>query len=412
MNKYITYSLISCFPPLISFALFYNNTLVLFLIFVILFIANFLIVYLKFIKNNKLDLNTRIKMLEYSEEIEKQVTKTQVFETIVQNIDHCILVVDNDERIVVCNDSMSSLYNIRPNTEGNFVYDHILDINIIDMLEKVNRNKESGKVYKTTARSYNNKQLEYVATSLSDPKGKRTATMIIVKDTTEIFKLQGMRRNFISNVSHELKTPLTSIKGYTETLMGEAGSMPKYREKFLGIVKHEADRLETLIADILVIQEGDEKPRLNLSDVNITEVVDTTIQLLDNQVKNDIVLTFDKPDTPIIKSTDKSKLTQVIVNIISNALKYTNEGKVNIKLEETDNEIIFTCSDTGIGIPKRHQDKIFERFYRVSRDRNSKVPGTGLGLSIVHSNLQILKGHVDVKSEQGEGTTFTITLSK
>ena len=250
-----------------------------------------------------------------------------------------------------------------------------------------------------------------IMTAANDPL-KFYGVVIIIQDVTEIRKLENMRRDFVANVSHELKTPLTSIKGFVETLKDGGVEDSKIRNKFLDIINIETDRLFYLIQDILALSEIENKKNLKeLQTIDIVKVIDDAIELLsEHAIKKDIDIKFYKNSDKVI-SGDEKWFVQMIINLLDNALKYTPEkGLVEINLYEEMDNIIIKIRDTGFGIPKEDLARIFERFYRVDKARTREIGGTGLGLAIVKHIILSLGGSIEVESELGKGTEFTINL--
>lgn len=224
---------------------------------------------------------------------------------------------------------------------------------------------------------------------------------------------ENIRSEFAANVSHELKTPLTSISGFIETLQSGAVNDPEARDRFIDIIAIETARLKRLIDDILLLSDiesrmdnSDEKINVNM----VTESVFTILEPIAYEKNITLHNEIDKAFT-IKGSTDKFK--QMLVNLIENAIKYGDEGgNVWIKSQETAFKKIVTVKDDGIGIAADDLDRIAERFYRVDKSRSKKVGGTGLGLSIVKHTAALFNGELVVKSEPGEGSEFSIVMKK
>jgi len=219
-----------------------------------------------------------------------------------------------------------------------------------------------------------------------------------------------MREQFVANVSHELKTPLTSIKGFSETLKYVEDK--KNREKFLQIINDEADRLTRLINDILVLSNIEkQKQELIKEEINLNELIEKVYCLVkksaeDKNIKINIV-----GEKVSVLIGNKDKYNQMIINLIDNAIKYTEpNGEINIGTKQDKDNIIFWVEDTGVGISKEHLDRIFERFYRVDKARSRAEGGTGLGLAIVKHIVLGINGKIEVKSEPKKGTKFIVKI--
>jgi two-component system phosphate regulon sensor histidine kinase PhoR len=216
-------------------------------------------------------------------------------------------------------------------------------------------------------------------------------------------------------VSHELKTPLTSIKGFIETLEDGAIEDKQNARRFLFIIKKHTERLNYIINDLLSLTEIETgKSALEAGKIDIKGLLDEVVWGFGHALsmkKQKLNADYNGQDFNI--KADKDKIEQVLVNLIDNAIKYTGQrGNIKVSLFEEKDSIMFTVEDNGIGIPKEHLDRIFERFYRVDKARSRELGGTGLGLSIVKHIVMLHGGHIDIDSEIGKGTKVTVILPK
>lgn len=236
--------------------------------------------------------------------------------------------------------------------------------------------------------------------------------ILVFQDMTNEHKLDNMRKEFVANVSHELKTPITTIKSYTETLMD--GEIDKEIElKFLNIIDNECDRMTRLVRDLLQLSNLDyKKVSWQKEEVSVNKLLDEILLKLDLafKEKNHTLIKHIKEDLPQIL-VDKDGIEQVILNIISNAIKYTEEfGQIEISAIDNIDHISIEVSDNGIGIPESDQKRIFERFYRVEKGRSRNLGGTGLGLSIAKQIIEAHDGEIILESCLKEGTKIKIHL--
>ena len=236
--------------------------------------------------------------------------------------------------------------------------------------------------------------------------------MVVIQDITEHVKLDNMRKEFVADVSHELKTPITSIKGYSETLLD--GDCDKETEThFLNVINDNADRMEKLVQDLLTLSKYDSnRIRNKPKEFDLGELTKSCKEKFDIEIKrkNQDVQCFVTADVPLVYA-DKDGVERVILNILSNSIKYTPEGgKVDIYVGYVHNDAYIKIKDTGIGIPKEDLDRIFERFYRVDKARSRKLGGTGLGLSIAKEIMEKNGGSITIKSKVNEGTEVTIKI--
>jgi two-component system phosphate regulon sensor histidine kinase PhoR len=236
------------------------------------------------------------------------------------------------------------------------------------------------------------------------------------KEIEQLKKLEQYRREFLGNVSHELKTPIFNIQGYLETLLDGGMEDTKISKDFIIRASRNAGRLSEIVSDLLLISQyesGDLK--LDMDTYDIRAQVEDIFESFTMQAKaKDIELIFrEKHNKPIIVNADKSRVSQVFYNLISNAIKYGNDNCfVSIALIEQDETVTIEVSDNGPGIAQEHLSRLFERFYRVDKARSRERGGTGLGLAIVKHILEAHKQPINVQSSVGIGTTFTFTLRK
>lgn len=238
--------------------------------------------------------------------------------------------------------------------------------------------------------------------------------VIVFHDITELKKLEQVRKDFVANVSHELKTPVTSVKGFTETLLDGAAEDETLRKKFLKIIWEESERLQSLIRDLLELSKIEQsKFELNWQRVDLSMLTDEVIMMLISKAdQKKIKLKKGKEGSGIIEG-DPLRIKQIMINLVNNAIAYTpTDGHIAILIKETEKKVLFTVADTGIGIRKAEIPRVFERFYRVDRARSRNSGGTGLGLAIVKHLVEAHHGEISVESEMEKGTTFTIGFIK
>lgn len=224
-------------------------------------------------------------------------------------------------------------------------------------------------------------------------------------------QLEAMRKEFVANVTHELKTPLTSIIGFIETLQDGAADDPEIRNKFIDIIAIETARLKRLIEDTLVLSDIESKDVPNRDKINVKATVQGIITVIEPIAYSNKVTIFSDVDANIFIWGNEDRFRQMLVNIVENAVKYSNEGgRVWITGRLLYGKLVITVRDEGIGISEENLGRLFERFYRVDKSRSRKVGGTGLGLSIVKHIAALLNADIKVDSKLGEGTTFTISF--
>lgn len=246
------------------------------------------------------------------------------------------------------------------------------------------------------------------------PEGNEfTGVLLVLQDVSAIRRLERMRSEFVANVSHELKTPITAVKGFAETLLGGAVSDEETARSFLQIIYDESDRLNRLIGDILELSKIESRRvPLVFSPVEVDTFTHKSVKLMESEAARKSIELSMSIEPGLYVEADEDRLRQIIMNLISNGINYTPEGgRVSLKIESLgDDYIRIQISDSGIGIPKKDLPRIFERFYRVDKARSRSSGGTGLGLSIVKHLVELHKGTISVTSSVGVGSTFTIEL--
>lgn len=251
-------------------------------------------------------------------------------------------------------------------------------------------------------------------TGLQDETGKRMGALIVLNDITRLRRLENVRRDFVANVSHEIKTPLTAIRGFVETLQDDSGSDPENRRRFLEIIARHTGRLEALVEDLLNLSRiEEEKPAegIGLENRSLLKILQGAEGIVGDKVEGSSDRTRISCDPRIRVSVTPLLMEQAFVNLLENAVKYSPaDTRVLVEVEEQGPEIAVRVKDRGPGIPADHLPRIFERFYRVDKSRSRLLGGTGLGLAIVKHVVQAHGGRVEVESAPGKGSTFTVYL--
>jgi two-component system phosphate regulon sensor histidine kinase PhoR len=331
--------------------------------------------------------------------------------TLIDNMGSGLVLIDERGYIRLVNKSIEKLLKVeREELLDNLYYKVINYRPILSLIEEIFITevhvKRQIKIELNNLKRY----FQIKAAPISNMNNEWKGIVLVFHDITELKNLEQMRKDFVANVSHELRTPITSIKGFTETILDGAIEDRELTKKFLHIIDKESHRMETLINDLLDLSQIERVDfKLNVEKVNLSEVIQEIITLLLAKAESrnvNIIYEFD--DKPIIQG-DEHRLKQVLINLISNAISYNKEqGDVKIKLTSNDQDAIITIQDTGIGIDRTELNRIFERFYRVDKDRSRVTGGTGLGLAIVKHLMEAHQGELEVDSELGVGTTFTL----
>ena len=326
--------------------------------------------------------------------------KSEELGSIISSIREGLLVFDEKGRILMANHSFCDMLGIQ-DVEGKITYEVLRNTVFNDLSEKILREKGSA------ASEIEIHNRTYLCSAVYLPAAEKV--VCIFHDVTELKDLERVKKDFVINVSHELKTPLTAIKGFIETM---GNSADEEHRRYLEIIGRNTERLIRIVDDLLTLSEMEEKGfALTLSEVNIREVLKTALSFFEQRTRDKgLVLKLDiGNDIPVIKA-DAYRLEQLFINLLDNAVKYTEQGSIRITARAEKNSLIIEIEDTGIGIPKEHLPRIFERFYVADKSRSRKSGGTGLGLSIVKHIVLLHNGTIAVTSVQGSGTRFIITF--
>ena len=330
--------------------------------------------------------------------------------SILNSIDDGVIVVDNDLRILIINPSAKKMFNVSEDSDGRYFIEVIRNYDIEEIIKSM---AEDEYEINLSYPEYKKLKIRTKRVIQSNSKNKDIGLLVFIQDITKINQLEKMRSEFVANVSHELKSPLTSIKGFIETLKYVDDKATK--DKFLDIIYEESERLTRLISDILTLSELENKDTaINFEKVDVDKSLNDIVYIMMPIAKNkNIHINYKNmcSDKDIFINGSRDKFKQMIINLIDNGIKYTNEGgniDVTLGIDKSNAEI--KIKDNGIGIPKEHIPRLFERFYRVDKARSRKQGGTGLGLAIVKHILVLFNGDINVESEVGVGTTFIIHL--
>lgn len=361
----------------------------------------------------ELSRNFNFMMETMENTIEEVEYKHLQLTSVLKSISHGILVIDIDGNIILINDEARKMIKSKciGKEEGKNIKQVIHVEKILNGIEKYIGSKENN-CEKLKLEDETVYKLKIDPVYLQNSKNAIIGSIINIENITEIVKLENMRRDFVANVSHELKTPLTSINGFVETLIINEDLPSDKRNRFLAIIQKESDRLKRLIEDILLLSSIESKNNLVTENVllyNVFKEVYEMISYIASSKHIKIYYNFEDENVAIQAYGDYIK--QLFLNLIDNAIKYTPEGGTVIINQFTrNNEITIEVIDNGVGIPKEDQDKIFQRFYRVDKARSRSVGGTGLGLAITKHIVNSLQGNISVESKLGEGSKFIVTI--
>lgn len=337
--------------------------------------------------------------------VNKQKNQT---EAILLHIKDGIISVDLNGNVTYINPAAINFFDL---TQDDNTFDKIfkkigIDVNLEKIVYLDDLTSSEQKVF------INEKYINIFFAPVKDLKKIPNGIIILLQDITEHVKLDNMRKEFVADVSHELKTPITSILGYTETLL-EGDYDKETQVKFLNVIESESHRMAKLVSDLLTLSRYDNnKNKTEITDIDLGDLTKKCLEKLKVEIekKQHKIECFVTAEVPLVK-VDKYGIERVILNILTNAIKYTPEnGNIKIYVGFVYNDAYIKVIDNGIGIPEEDLNKIFERFYRVDKARTREMGGTGLGLSIAKEILDQNNGRIDIKSKVHEGTEVVITI--
>ncbi|RJP22619.1 MAG: HAMP domain-containing histidine kinase [Candidatus Omnitrophota bacterium] len=337
-------------------------------------------------------------------------------EAILSSMIEGVLAVDQNENIISINQAAATMFEVHPaDAQGKKIREVVKNAELHEFaLHALSGDQPlEGEI---VLHNHVERFLQTHGAALRDAQGNSAGVVIVLNDTTHLRRLEKLRSDFVANVSHELKTPVTSIKGFVETLLDGALDNPHDAKRFLGIIAKQTDRLSAIIEDLLSlsrIEQDSGKIKIHLDEEHVIQVLQLAVENCVEKAKaKQIQIKLDCPDDLTAK-INSPLLEQAIVNLIDNAIKYSDAGKsVHVSASVESEEIAIRVSDEGCGIEEEHLDRIFERFYRVDKARSREMGGTGLGLSIVKHIIRTHQGFVTVESAPKIGSVFTIHLPR
>lgn len=343
----------------------------------------------------------------YREVIEEREELLQTFESLSAGL----MLVSPEGRLLQINASARSIFSLGSDAIGKDVTEMIKEDDLHEVLRSVTDGSEGHKGEMLIHRGGSDRIYEVQAAEVRNEEGKSIGVVAILNDVTDIRNIDKMKSSFVAMASHELRTPLTAIKGFVRTLLdGEEYYGPDERHEFHTIIDQECDRLRRLIDDLLNTAriEAGESLKPNYTRFELTPLLEKAV-MIQRQASNkhNVVLVVEN-ELPKTIVGDEDKLDQILTNLLNNAIKYSpNGGEVKVTAKNEGETLLVGVSDQGLGIPKEHLTRVFEKFHRVNNEDNRKIYGTGLGLYLVHHLVhQVHMGNIWAESEVGKGSTF------
>lgn len=360
----------------------------------------------------------RIKELENAlSEANAKIAKLEnekvAISAIVGSMIEGVIAVDNESRILSLNPAIEQIFDVKASqVKGRFLLEAIRNNDISELISEV---LEAGAfISREVSLVFPLQKIFQINVSPLFENNKISGCVAVIHDMSEIRRLEVMRRDFVANVSHELKTPLTSIKGFVETLLDGALEDKANNRNFLEIIQTHVNRLDNLVNDLLELSHLESKEiKLQKESINLRVLADNILSGFKSQLKKKSIDAKNDLGDSLSVMAYKNKIEQVFTNLIDNAIKFNKEkGFIKLYSEGLEGKIKITIEDSGLGIPEKDIPRIFERFYRVDKARSRELGGTGLGLSIVKHIVELHGGNVGVESIEGLGSKFFFTLPK
>ena len=335
--------------------------------------------------------------------------------SIVKSISHGILAIDIKGNILLINDIAKEMLkcDLKTNVEGSNFKFIVKDKKILEIFHKYVGSTQN-EVIELDLRDNLVYRIKIDPVYLQDSKHAIIGSIINIEDITDLVKLENMRRDFVANVSHELKTPLTSITGFVETLKINDEIDKATRNHFLDIIEKESNRLKGLIEEILMLSSIENGQDLSYEQVKLFDIFKEVCEITQYIASSkNIEVSYDFEDEEVHILGIRDNIKQIFLNLVDNGIKYTPEnGRIQViqYYDKDKQNIILEFKDNGIGIPKEYLNRIFERFYRVDKARSRDIGGTGLGLAITKHMVKSLGGNIEVNSILGVGSDFIVTI--
>jgi len=353
------------------------------------------------------------------EKIQAIVTHRNQLETVFSSMVEAVIAIDLEERVISINDAAAKLFDVDKSTAtGKIVQQIVRNVKLQQKISNTLQNKKPVEDEIILHEKGGDRFLQTHVVTLSNGLGEYVGVLVVMNDVTRLRRLENIRRDFVANVSHELRTPITSIQGYVETLLDGALESKEDSEKFLAIVLRQSQRLNSIIDDLLCLSRIEEEARqgeIQRERSSLLPIIESALQFCEIKAKKSGVNLEFSCDAGLISNVNGPLIEQALINLIANAITYSKEDeKVSIdcalmeSVEKT--RVKISVRDTGCGISKEHLPRLFERFYRSDKARSRSVGGTGLGLAIVKHIAQSHGGTVEVKSVEGEGSTFSLII--
>ena len=365
------------------------------------------------------DTGVSTSISELSERISFQMRETEregnQLKSIIESMREGVIVISREENLLLVNDAAKEMFVIDDAAIGRPYMETVRNPDLQGLISRMQRKKKSATQEISVLYP---RERSYLVSVRVSPRYREI--VVVIFDITEFKNLERIKADFVANVSHELRTPLTSIKGYIETLLDRSYDTDEEKKKFLEIVEENTDRLIAIASDLLVLSELEsgeadtQDSRKGYEEIDIRETILRSVGSLDSLFsKNRVSLSLEIEHSMPAYRANRFLIERMIINLVENSAKYTPaDGSVSVRASAQNGSLHIEIEDNGIGIPLEHHERIFERFYRVDKNRSREIGGTGLGLSIVKHIVIQHGGTISLRSSEGEGSTFTVELPR
>ncbi len=370
-------------------------------------------------KVSDFDTGVSISISELSERISLQMQSAEregnQLKSIIESMWEGVIIISRQEELLLLNNTAKEMFAIDDAAIGR---PYVETVRNPDLQRLISRMKQKKKSATQEISVLYPQERSYLVSARVSPRYREI--VVVIFDITEFKKLERMKADFVANVSHELRTPLTSVKGYIETLLDRSYETDEEKKHFLEIIEENTDRLIAIASDLLVLSElesGGTDPidsGKGYEEVDIGETIIRSVGSLDSLFsRKGVNLSLEIEESLPLYRTNRFLMERMLINLVENSAKYTPEnGSVAVRASALNGTFRIEVEDNGIGIPPEHQERIFERFYRVDKNRSREIGGTGLGLSIVKHIVIQHGGTINVRSAEDEGSTFTVELPR
>jgi signal transduction histidine kinase/DNA-binding response OmpR family regulator len=364
---------------------------------------------------NELDRCVLERTRDLTEALARERAESDATQAVLQSIGDGVMVLDQSRRVTIANPAVYALLERDAASVLSHTISEVMGDAVSQEDQAILRSLIEGErvAHAGLKIAWGHKTMAVSLATLDLPVAGQRGSLVILRDITQEAQVDRMKNEFVSIVSHELRTPMTSIKGYVDMLaMGAAGAVTEKQHRYLDIIKTSADRLSEMVDELLDLSRIEAgKVQMNYQSVSLPRVLHEVVAMLQKNFDDrNIQLHLDIPDDLADVLADPGRLNQIVTNLLSNALKYTFEGHVEVRVRVADGQVQVDVSDTGIGMSKEDQAKLFTRFFRASTARAREISGSGLGLSIARSLIEMQGGRIWVESAVGQGSTFSFTI--